>query len=128
MTWPNLFELSDLPSWLQVPSVDTETATRIRQCVNGWLMSATRLTAWPNPVPDDLFAWAIELAGIAYRNPSGAASESLDDYNVSYNAARRKEILDAARLAYSGAGTPSYSFPDWDWHWVAPPVTNPLTQ
>ena len=129
MTWPNLFELSDLPSWLQVPSVDTETATRIRQYVNGWLMSATRLTAWPNPVPDDLFAWAIELAGIAFRNPDGAASESIDDYARTNYTARRKEILDAARAAYSGAATPSYFFPDWDWHWTTTVSTSSsLTQ
>jgi hypothetical protein len=128
MAWPNLFELSDLPSWMQVPSVDTETATRIRQYVDGWLMSATRLTSWPNPIPNDLFAWAIELAAIAFRNPDGAANESIDDYARSNNAARRKEILDAARLAYSGASVPSYSFPDPDWHWVAVPTVNPLLQ
>jgi hypothetical protein len=128
MTWPNLFELSDLPSWLQVPSVDTETATRVRQYVNGWLMSATRLTAWPNPIPDDLFAYAIELAAIAYRWPDGTSSESIDDYTRQSDAARRKEILDAARMAYSGAGTPSFSFPDWDWHWQSTVSTNPLTQ
>jgi hypothetical protein len=117
----DLFDLVDLPSWLQVPQVDTETATRVRRAASGWLMAATRLAAWPNPVPDDLWAWAIELAAIAFRNPAAAASESIDDYSVSYDRARRAEILKAAALAYSGANVPLYSFPEVDWHWAAVP-------
>lgn len=125
----DLFDLVDLPSWLQVPSVDTETATRVRRYASGWLLNATRLSPWPpDPVPDDIWAWAIELAAIAFRNPDGATSESIDDYSRSNDAARRKEILDTARMAYSGAATPTYFFPDWDWHWTTTPVTSPLTQ
>lgn len=125
----DLFDLVDLPSWLQVPSVDTETATRVRRYASGWLLNATRLTPWPPvPVPDDIWAWAIELAAIAFRNPDGATSESIDDYARGNDAARRREILDAARMAYSGAATPTFSFPEWDWHWVSSPATDPLTQ
>ena len=124
----DLFDLVDLPSWLQVPSVDTETATRVRRYASGWLKNATQLTVWPpDPVPDDIWAWAIELAAIAFRNPSGAASESIDDFSISYDAARREAILAAARLAYSGAAGPLYSFPLPDWSWTTVPTTNPLT-
>lgn len=85
-------------------------------------MGATRLAAWPTPVPDDLWAWAIELAAIAFRNPDGAASESLDDHSVTHDRARRAEILKDAKAAYGGGTGPSYSFPDPDWHWtVVPP-------
>lgn len=125
----DLFALDDLRYYLNVAAVDTEPMTRARRYASGWLLNATRLTPWPpSLVPDDIWAWAVELAAIAYRNPAGAASESIDDYNVSYDAERRKEILDAARLAYSGAGVASYSFPDWDWHWDITPVVDPLTQ
>lgn len=126
----DIFDLIDLPSWLQVPEVDTETATRVRRYASGWLMSATGLTTWPDPVPDDLWAYAIELAAIAYFNPSGLSSESLDDHSVAYSAERRKEILAAAKAAYAtGATQPQGSFPDWDWSWTAvnPSVFNPLT-
>jgi len=124
----DLFDLVDLPSWLQVPSVDTETATRVRRYASGWLKNATQLTPWPpDPVPDDIWAWAIELAGIAFRNPSGAASQSIDDYNVSYDAARRVDILAAAKTAYGGSSLPRYSFPAPDWHWEVVPALNPLT-
>lgn len=125
----DLFDLGDLPPWLQVPTVDPATATRVRRYASGLLLNATRLTPWPpDPVPDDIWAWAIELAAIAMRNPSGASSESIDDYARSNDTARRKEILDAARLAYSGASVPTYSFPDPDWHWTVVPATLTILQ
>jgi hypothetical protein len=124
----DIFDLVDLPSWLQIPEVDTETATRVRRFASGWLMQATGLSTWPTPVPDDLWAYAIELAAIAYYNPSGLSSESLDDHNVAYSAERRKEILAAAKATYNtGSGSPQYNFPAWDWTWVATPASDPLT-
>ena len=119
----DIFDLIDLPSWLQQPTVDTETATRVRRYANGWLMSATRLSSWPDPIPDDLWAWAIELAGIAYRNPAAVSSETTGSYSVTHDGARRKEILEAAKSKYGGAGAPQYSFPDWDWSWESAAVT-----
>jgi hypothetical protein len=120
---PDLFDLGDLPSWLQIPEVDAATATRVRRAANGWLQHATGLTAWPDPVPDQLWAWGLELAAIAMRNPDAVASEGIDDYRVTLDRARRVEILTAAKAAYSGAGTPQYSFPEWDWHWTAKPAS-----
>lgn len=120
----DLFDLDDLPSWLQVASVDTETATRVRRYASGWLANATRLTPWPpDPVPDDIWAWAIELAGIAFRNPTGVSSESIDDYSRGDDAVRRAEILKAATAAYGGTSLPQYSFPEPDWHWDVVPST-----
>jgi hypothetical protein len=126
----DLFDLVDLPSWLQVPSVDTETATRVRRAASGWLMGATRLTTWPDPVPDDLWAWAVELAAIAYRNPDGATNESIDDHTVGWDRQRRIDILAAARTAYSSGTTtaPLYEFPDADWHWTSVPFLPIITQ
>jgi hypothetical protein len=121
---PDIFDLGDLPSWLQVPGVDEQTAIRNRRYANGWLMSATGITTWPTPITDDLWAWAIELAAIAHRNPAGAASERVDDYEVRYDAMRRREILEQARTAYGGALRPSYKFPEPDWHWKATGVTS----
>lgn len=120
----DLFALDDLPSWLQVPSVDTETATRVRRYASGWLQNATRVTPWPpDPVPDDIWAWAIELAGIAFRNPTGATSMSIDDFTIAHDGARRLEILRAAASAYGSNAAPQYSFPEPDWSWVAVPST-----
>jgi hypothetical protein len=114
----DIFDLADLPSWLQVPAVDTETATRVRRYANGWLMSATGLSSWPDPIPDDLWAWAIELAGIAYRNPTALNSETVTDYTYSQDRAAKEAILAAAKTKYSAASSPQYSFPAWDWTWT----------
>lgn len=116
---PDIFDLADLPSWLQIPQVDTETAIRVRRYANGWLMSATGLASWPDPIPDDLWAWAIELAGIAYRNPTANTNESISDYSYSQDSSRRAEILAEAKAKYSGATTPLYNFPEWDWKWTS---------
>lgn len=123
----DLFDLVDLPSYLQVPEVDTETATRVRRYASGWLMNATGLSPFPpDPVPDDIWAWGLELAAIAFRNPAGAASQAIDDYNVSYDAARREQILMTARAAYGGASLPQFSFPEPDWHWEVAVTTTAL--
>ena len=117
---PDLFDLGELPSWLQLPEVDTETATRVRRSANGWLQDATGLTQWPDPVPDRLWTWGIELAAIAYNNPDATASSSIDDYQRTEDRERRAEILTAARAAYNNGGSqPQYSFPEPDWHWSA---------
>jgi hypothetical protein len=121
---PDLFDLGDLPSWLQIPEVDAATATRVRRAANGWLQHATGLTSWPDPVPDRLWAWGLELAAIAMRNPDAVASEGVDDYRVTLDRARRAEILAAAKTAYSSAGTPQYSFPEWDWQWTTAATTS----
>lgn len=124
---PDIFDLGDLPSWLQVPEVDEQTAIRNRRYANGWLMSATGLTSWPDPIPDNLWAWAIELAAIAHRNPAGVASEHIDDYEVRYDMARRQEILDEAKATYGGARQPRYSFPAPDWSWKTTDATSITT-
>jgi hypothetical protein len=112
----DLFDLTDLASYMQ-QDLDTETATRARRIASGWLRSATGLSDWPSPVPDDLWTWALELAEMAYGNPSGMAVETVDDYSGTRDRSRRAGILDAARRKYSAGGVPVYSFPDPDWHW-----------
>ena len=121
---PDIFDLADLPSWLQVPAVDTETATRVRRYADGWLMSATGLSSWPDPVPNDLWAWGIELAGIAYRNPTALNSETVSDYTYSQDRAAKEAILAAAKTKYGGASSPQYSFPEWDWTWTSTTVSS----
>jgi len=122
----DLFTELEFEAYLQ-QDVDTSSATVARRVASGWLKYATDLADFTAPIDDQLFAWGLELAAIAYRNPDGAASESADDHNVSWDVSRRAEILAAARVAYGGSGVPLYSFPEPDWHWVAVPVVDPLT-
>jgi hypothetical protein len=121
----DLFTMEEFASYVQ-QAVDTSSATVARRVASGWLMSATGLTVF-DTVDDRLFAWALELAAIAFRNPDGAASESADDHSVTWDRQRRKDILDVVRTTYGTAGQPQYSFPDPDWHWTVVPVATTLT-
>lgn len=126
----DLFDLGDLPSFLQTPEVDTETATRVRRYVNGWLQDAAGMDTWPSVIPDRLWAWAIELAAMVMENPTAKWSQTVDDSTDVYDRGpqgRRREILDAVRRAYNTAGKPQGSFPDPDWHWTVVPTVSALT-
>ncbi|BEL07833.1 hypothetical protein Q0Z83_060240 [Actinoplanes sichuanensis] len=125
----DLFELTDLASYLQRADLDVETAVRARRIASGKLRSATRLAAWPDPVPDDLWTWAVELAGLAYNNPELLATETTGAVSSTWERGRQAEILAAARETYGGpggipAGGPLFSFPEPDWRWSS---TNPNT-
>lgn len=114
----DLFDLGDLPAWLQVPQVNAESAALYRRAVDGWLRTATGLTQWPDPVPDDLWAWAIELAAMVVDNPTMANSETVGGVSTQFgNRTRRAEILAEARRAYNTAGKPMGVFPEPDWSW-----------
>lgn len=122
----DLFTLDQLSSYMQ-ESLDNSTATVARRVAYGWLSDATGLTSWPDPAPDKLFAWGIELAAIAHRNPDGALSEQTDDYRVQHDRERRRQILEAAKAAYPSeapaAAGPLFSFPEPDWHWTSAPAS-----
>jgi hypothetical protein len=123
----DLFTLAEFASYMQ-QDVDTSSATVARRVASGWLLQATRLTDFTLPISDSLFAWGLELAAIAFRNPDAAKSESIDDHSVGRDdIAARKAILAAAAALYGGAGSPTYSFPAPDWHWEVVPAIDPLT-
>jgi hypothetical protein len=120
----DLFDLEDLPSRLQVPEVDTASAELAAEWAEGQLEDVTGLTAWPDPVPKKLKHWALDLAVIAYNNPTLVTDESIDDYRVSYEDRQRiASILKRAEAAYNTAGQPQGSFPEADWHWTAVPAS-----
>src|SRR5690348_11002694 len=108
----DLFTIEEFASFIQ-QDVDTSSATVARRVASGWLMSATGLSSFET-VDDRLFGWALELAAIAFRNPDGLASESIDDHNVTWDRQRRKDILTEVRTSYGTAGQPQYSFPEPD--------------
>lgn len=118
----DLFTLDELEDALQQGPLVEASATIARRVAYGWLRSATKLTDWPDPVPDDLFAWGVELAGLFYNNPEGLASDTTGGTAATWDRTRRSAILDDARAAYGGStagGVPLYSFPEPDWSWSA---------
>jgi hypothetical protein len=117
----DLFDPQDLASYLQ-QDLDTSTLERCRRVASGWLQAATGLLAWPSPVPDDLWTWAVELAAIAYDNPTGLQTDQVGGKMSTWTVTRRQEILSAAAKRYGpaprlgGVGTPIGEFPDPLWY------------
>ncbi|SRR6266540_73063 len=118
-----LFDLGDLSKWLQDPQVTQAREATARRVAAGWLKDATGLAAWPDPLPDDLFAWGFELAVIALRNPAGFAVSTSGAVSMTWDRLRRDKILEDARLAYNAGAKPQGSFPEPDWSWKATPPT-----
>lgn len=90
-----LFTPPQLSTWLQY-SVEQHNAQLVEQVVAGWLLEATGLPALPDPVPPQVFAWALELGGIAYENPTSMSTDTTADITSSWGD-RRSQIFAAAR-------------------------------
>lgn len=109
-----LFTAADLSTWLQ-DDVDDDTATTIERVVWGWLKPVLGLTVRPDPIPEEVFSWAIELGAIARENPAGLARYQLGEESSQYSVERRNEILAEAGNGGRPAGDqlrPVGSFPD----------------
>lgn len=95
-----LVQTGELEVYLQHAVRPDSEAIAVR-VAEGWLRSVTTtLVDWPQPPPDDLWAWALELASIAYNNPQGLISRTTDEDTRAFQLSRRKEILDAAGTKY----------------------------
>lgn len=108
-----LFVAADLSDWLG-RAVTEPRAEIVESVVWGWLKPALGVSDRPNPVPDEVFSWAIELAAIAHENPSGLSSKQLGPASQSFSLERRNEILEGARAGWTGgdaALSPRGSFP-----------------
>lgn len=96
-----LFEQRELSDFVQyvVPVSQAEIAERV---VDGWLKGATGLTEWPDPLPAQLFSWALELGALAVDNPTGLATRAAGDESDTYLITRRAEILAEVRAWAAG--------------------------
>jgi hypothetical protein len=104
-----LFQPIELASLLQ-RTVQPGGVEAAEEVAAGWLRAATGLTALPDPVPDDLHTWGLELAALVYNSftPTGGVVSPVDP-------AARDRILAAAGRAYgpggAGTGGPRGCFP-----------------
>lgn len=103
-----LVQTGELAVYLQhTVKADAEiVAVRVAE---GWLRSvATSVTVWPpDPIPEDLWAWEIELAALAYGNPMSLITRTTDEETRNWAVERRREILEAAAVRYGGSVQPS---------------------
>lgn len=110
---PVLFTDTELSDHLGDAAVTPERAAAAERLVWGWLKPVLGLEARPNPVPAEVFSWAIELGGIAHENPAGLSSYELGAERYGFSAERRDEILRQAATGGHAATplSPRGSFP-----------------
>lgn len=102
---------TDLGEFLRQPSINQASAVQSIRMAEGWLAAATRITPWPpDPAPEDVRAWAMELAVMCYADPVAMTTMS-GEGDSAVRLQRRQEVLAAAHRMYSGEGRPSGSFP-----------------
>jgi hypothetical protein len=105
----NLFQPIELASLLQ-RDVQSGGAYAAEEIAATWLRSATGLPTFPDPLPDDLHAWGLELAALIYNSftPTDGRTSPVDP-------AAKARILTAAGQAYgptgAGSGGPQGCFP-----------------
>lgn len=114
-----LFQIIELASLLQ-RDVQAGGAYAAEEVAATWLRSATGLGTFPDPLPDDLHGWGLELAALVYNSftPTDGRTSPIDT-------TAKDRILSAAGRAYgpggAGSGGPQGSFP-CALPWPDPPV------
>lgn len=89
-------------------SVNAAPAALAIRMADAWLSSVClNMPPWPTPVPEDLWGWALELAAMAYGNPTNMTSRTTDEDTRTWDMARRREILDAAAQKYGDGSGPA---------------------
>lgn len=77
-----LFTSAELASYMQVPSVNDDTADLLIELTEG-LIEDVYGDALPDPARSRLKRIGLEIAKRAYLNPNGYVSETLGDYSYS---------------------------------------------
>lgn len=98
-----LFTLDDLEHWLRY-DVDVTGHAIVEKVVTGWIFDATGWTASPDPLPPQVFSWALELGGIAYENPTSQSDDQTDLVRSAWRD-RRSQILAEIRTWSQANGT-----------------------
>lgn len=110
----------DVRNFIRKPHASSSTVQTAIRMAEGWALGAAPHLQIPTEQTtdrQDLWAWLVELAGIAADNPTGLAGKAVGSVNQSWNLARRGEILDAIKNRYGGSNgaggpaSPRGSFP-----------------
>lgn len=104
-----LFTKAELEAWLSYDAdaiSETEHGV-VEKVVRGWVLSATGWTEVPATtaeVPEQVAAWALELGGIAYENPTDQQYDSTNLVQASWRD-RKSQILAELALWAASTGT-----------------------
>jgi hypothetical protein len=115
-----LFTPAELREWLQYEEINNDSAVMVERVVAGWLLSATGREDLDSSNDARVFAWAVELGGIAYENPTSMTDDSSGSTSSSW-ADRRAQILAQAReWALQQAPAASGQLPRWSFPQAQP--------
>ena len=129
-----IISAEELTRFLRYPTsepVDAESTALAENVALGWLSEATGITDWsPETLTQDLTvkAWVLELAGIAYENPTSMENDTAGDVSSQWRD-RRSQILKTAEAwarrnghAPAAAGATSRgTFPELPRRWSTAP-------
>ena len=108
-----MISADQLRRFLRYPAdqpIDADDAKLAEEVAIGWLSDPTGVEEWAYPAPPAIRAWVLELAGIAYENPTSMENDASLDNSSSWRD-RRHQILKAAGdwAARNGHTTPASS-------------------
>lgn len=114
-----LFTAAQLENWLHYAAgtISADELTATETVVTGWLLDAAELEDLPSPLNSRWQAWALELGGIAFENPTSMTNDTTLDQQTSWYARRREEILERVKKwsqtqdGASGSPRPRGCFP-----------------
>lgn len=88
-----IIDLTDLRAFLPQYTFTDPTANVTLRLVSGWLQRATNTSPLPDPLPDDLWADALELAGLVISNPESLASRTAGPTSRTWPLAARRDAI-----------------------------------
>lgn len=95
------FDAAKLTRFLRYPVTDPvskESAELAKQVALGWLSAATDVDDWEPYAQDNRVAtWVLELAGIAYENPTSMTADGAGEVSSAWQRDRRAQILERAQ-------------------------------
>jgi hypothetical protein len=104
MAAPDAVTATDLATWLRLgDAIEADTAALALSVAAGWIAGRSSLSPMPDVVPLDIWAAWLELAGIAYDNPTSMTSNQAGEEITMWAGGsqdRRAAILAALESAY----------------------------
>lgn len=104
----DLYTRAQLADWLHYAGEDAITSTEFdvnQRIVRGWILQATQWLVIPDEVTDALFAWALELGGIAFENPTSQTDDQTDLVRSAWRDRRSQIMAEVRAWAVSNGAT-----------------------
>lgn len=106
---------AELTRFLRYPAdqaISEQDAAQVEQVAIGWLSDPTGVEEWTDPVPPVIKTWVLELAGIAYENPTSMENDQSLDNSSQWRDRRSQILAAAARWATrTGRGSTTAALP-----------------